>query len=373
MEDKPTRGNGPLTALIIVFALLVLLTGVQYSLTHDLPVAQYIRAALSRNPEKAPAAVPAETPVPASDEAEDAAAAASAAPVTPVSYDAYLLDTLLPQYGQASQDAVESAVAAGYTFADGAAPNGAVGLCSAAAIDLTGDGMDELVVLLIRQDGADFPLEMRIYGMRDGAIGEYTESAATVMQLCGAPAAQNDCIEIVSHENEHYLLFHRYMEDGATFSDRYIAYEITDAKSEPALDGALSYYGGTILVAGVMPPWLAADTFAAAPSATDKASGLSGVVLYADAVTDAPYGNETVSFSAYQDAYASAFAALDGMLGPLDSVERIPLLDPIGQDWTGLARRLAGPDSSGEDEAYDGYAPPDDYVELETPEDPAND
>lgn len=383
MENNKNKASGTLVAVIVVCILLLLLGGMQYSLKHGLPIAKRIGAWLANGNAYAPAA--AATEAPASDATATAAPEidlyAKADSIT--TYATYLRETLVPAFGQATQAAVAAAQSAGYASAGGA--DGATGLISAQAIDLDQDRTSELAVLLIRQVGGAYPLELHVYGLADGTVRELTEAGAVITDMALTSAALTESVEILSQGTAYYLLYHQYVEKATAFYDRYIAFDMTAGMVKQVLDGVYASYGGAVLVANVTPPWLDDATLSGAPDLTEPMSGLSGKGLYADAITDASYGEGAASFSAYTEQYENAFTALDAMLGPLSSANRMPLLDPLSRDWTGLAGLLSGeaadtaenagaydeaPDGEYEpefDEALDGYAPPDDYVELETP------
>lgn len=347
MEEKPPRGSGLTIALIVVLTVLVLFVGMQYSFKHDLAPARLIRSLLAAEPE---IALPEATPSPVAKQTPPAETDAGilTEPVYDLSFDAYLRETLVPEYGVLDRTAAESALAAGYDFAEGADTTGAVGLCSAHASDLAGDGESELIVLLIRQEGSSFPLEMHIFGMQDGAIKELPGSTAQLADLSGASSAQNDCVELVAMDGRYYILYHQYTQNDASFYDRYVAFDITGGKAEPVLDGVYAYDAGELLLVRVAPPWLGDDALAGAPTATDDATGLSGTVLYADA---ANAGGE-----AYASPYEDSFTALDAMLGPLLHIDRIVLVDPLFTDWTELAARLDGTlDADAETDGYDEW------------------
>lgn len=345
--EKPHRSNGPLLALIIVLSLCLLLIATQYSFKHDLPYTQALHARLARRtPDVADTATP--SPVITND-ANAAVAGLSVSPAPFVSYDAYLRDTLLPAYGQADADAVADALAAQYEFPDAADVSGATGICSAKIVDLSGDETDELVVLLIRQDGDRFPLELHIFGVQDGTIAEMADAAVTVKQLTGAPAEQRDSLELVWDNATCYLLLHTYSESETAFTDRYIAYDITAANTALVLDGAFSSTGGSLLLVDTVPPWLDASAVAGVQSVTDPASGLTGHPIYAD--------------NAGASLYDSPLSALNAMLGPLVKVERVTLLDPISRDWTGLSALLSGEDSPEDGgDLFDEYG---DYTDID--------
>ncbi len=390
MEDKKPRRNGILIALIVVAVLLVLLGAMQYSRKHDLPAAQRLGEWFARGSSDAAEATP--------DAAMDASGGdATAEPEVDLydnvgeidSYEGYLQDTLVPEFGLASQAAVAAAQSAGYTFAADADKAGATGILSAQVIDLDNDTENELVLLLIREDNGGYPLEMRVYGMQDGKFAPRSETPVMITDMARHTATLTDSVEIVSRDQNCYLLYHQYVEGMATFYDRYIAYDITAKNPQQVLDGVYAYYGGAVLIASVVPPWLDESELSEAPVITDVMSGLSGTGLYADTIQEAPYEGGTASYSAYTELYEDSITALNAMLGPLADANRMTLLDPLSRDWTGLLTLFSddadtdaaeGEPVDGEaegaeygvefDEALDGYLPPPDYVELETPDDP---
>lgn len=352
--EKPHRGNGPLLALLIVLTLCLLLVATQYSFKHDLPATRALRALLTRRaPDTATAATTPPVATPGADAGDDGV---TVPPAPFVSYDAYLRDTLLPAYGQADADAVASALAAEYAFPDGADATGATGLCCAEIVDLDGDETDELVVLRIRQDGDRFPLELHIYGVQDGMITEMPDATVTIKQLAGAPAGQRDSLELVWDNDTCYLLLHTYSESETAFLDRYVAYDITAAKTTLALDGVFSSTGGSLLLVGTVPPWLDASAVTSVQRVTDPASGLNGHPIYAD--------------NAGASLYDSPLTALNAMLGPLVNVERVTLLDPLHRDWTGLSALLSGEDAA--EDGGDGFVDYDDFDSLDDLADLAN-
>lgn len=341
-------GRTPRNLLIIVLVLLALNVLLLYALKHDLPPAPALRAwadALTGADagEKAEAAAQMQPDMP-EETGEQAAQEPSAPPeMTPGpeldgQYYAYLADTLVPLYGLADETAVANACAAHYRFEAGAAPEGAVGILSAAVIDTNGDAMTELAVLYIDGGNETFPLLLRVYAVENGKVVEPVPDApVTVTTLRDNLAASGaGSVEIVSGEGHAYVLYHVYTESTGAVCDLYTALDITGGKAEQVLRGAFSMYDNPVLVLDVVPPWLDAAAVQGAPEADDAASGLHGKLLYSDGVEQYAYADGTVDIVSYKGLYASAIDATAAMLGPLSGTERIKLLEPLSLDWTGF-------------------------------------
>ncbi len=151
----------------------------------------------------------------------------------PIDYQAvyreFVTETLLPGYGLADMELIQEFMSDDY-WDD---MSGAAGLVSVHIADMDSDGADDLLALIVGDDGES--LYMHLYTYADGAVQEITESAGVFLPAIDRLPEVLVNIYHVTAGDESYLFCRQSVSDADT-SEYFLVFGVRDGAVECLLD-----------------------------------------------------------------------------------------------------------------------------------------